>query len=165
MKKNYFGLVATVIVATVSGCSSNQKMPIANVEAEIAPNRAVIELHRTHGYLGAVRGVDVYDNGKLVGEIANDSKLIWEREADTKMCLNREQSSPVDLLVNPLIIMLSDPNKPDCFKVDPGKVNKFKFDYMKGLFFTQQSWEQLMEKEMQDLREEATREKKSDVPF
>jgi len=147
MKKVVLRSFAILSVVGLYGCgSATQNVRVADVSAQIPQDKAIVVLHRTPTYYGAARGVDIYDNGKLIGDIRRDTKLIWERDPSTTMCLNIDH--PLEkYLVNPLIAMVLDHDKPNCFKVQPGKVNKYEFDYTKGLIFTEEEWINLQEQE------------------
>jgi hypothetical protein len=128
-------LTSLILIAVISGCASvTQHVPIADITAPIPSGKAIIELHRTSSMIGGARGADIYDNKVLIGDIGNGTKLIWERDSNSYMCLSIDQSLPL-FLVNPLLILaLEGPKHPDCFKIEEGKVNKFIYNYPAGTF-------------------------------
>ena len=152
MKKLYLSALVILTTLGLTGCgTATQNVKVADVSAPIAASKAIIELHRPSSPFGMVRGIDVYDNGKLIGTIKNDTKLVWEREA-SKMCLTRGKQWEQYAFIN-LASMLEDPTNPNCFKVKEGQVNRFKFDYLKGMFFSEDDWNALIDKEKKEAEE------------
>lgn len=139
-------------VSLLVGCgSATQNVRVADVNAPIPLGKSIVELHRTPNFYGGGRGLDIYDNGKLIGDIRNDTKLIWERDSNNVMCLNTEQTFE-KYIVNPLLTMLLDPQEPNCFRVIDGQLNQYKYDYVKGLVFTQEEYVKLLKKEKIEMK-------------
>jgi hypothetical protein len=67
------------------------------------------------------------------------------------MCLSKEQTLE-KYMMNPLItIMLEPDEKPNCFRIKAGQVNRFKFDYVKGIMLTDSEWFKSQEKEKEEV--------------
>lgn len=138
-------LLATIIAsATLTGCSSTptQYVALPDVSAPISDDKAIIELHRTSSIVGAAVGNDIYDNDSKIGIIRNDTKLLWERDANKVLCLTRDKlgDNTMDYFVNPLITAFAEPAHPECFKLQGGKINKFKLVLSEGRFIDEETW-------------------------
>lgn len=136
-------LIVVFIGFFLVGCGgAQQNVRVADTNSPIASDRAIVELHRTKSFVGAARTIKIMDNGNLIGRLGNDSKLIWERSADEIMCINNEQweQTYMKYIANPVISMLAGPAEPNCFKLEPGVVNKFKLLYVRGLIVSESDW-------------------------
>lgn len=114
MKK--YILMLTIFTATLlSGCATKQFVPVPRHDSD--QNFAIISLNRENSLLGAARVLDVYDNGKHIGEIASDGLLKWSRE-EGEMFIEIKQSLTV---VNKIL-----------FNVKRGENYFFTVDYQTG---------------------------------
>ncbi|MDG4812288.1 hypothetical protein P8629_04650 [Hydrogenovibrio sp. 3SP14C1] len=145
MKKIIIMCFALLSISALYGCSATQNVRVADVNAKIPDGKAIVVLYRESSMVGGLRGANIYDNGKLIGDIKSGTKLVWERDANKIMCLNKEQTLE-KYMGNPLLTaMIDSSEKPNCFKTVAGKVNQFQYDYLKGMFFTKEQWEKLQE--------------------
>lgn len=105
-------------------------------------NKAIIELHRTSGFVGAAVGTHIYDNETKIGILNNDTKLTWERDSNSIMCLSRDKFGDdiLDYLVNPMLTAALEPAHPDCFNIEAGKINKFKLIFSEARFINEKTW-------------------------
>ena len=125
------------------GCSSTpQNNDNVDLASPIPEGKARIQLYRTSSIVGAIRSVDIYDNDQLIGDIDNNSNLIWDRDADKIMCLSDMQwDRKFDkYIVNPLITVMMEPDHPNCFIVEAGKLNNIFFIYVGAKFLGEEEW-------------------------
>lgn len=116
--------------ALISGCgASRQVMPAPVLNGEIDPDVAIIRLHRESNIIGSGNRWPIFDNENHIGDIANDDFLIWQRDANTIMCISVEKFTFEKALtaVSPTLMASELLKKPDCVRVDGGELNEFEF--------------------------------------
>jgi hypothetical protein len=125
-------LTLAVLAIALSGCATGslQSLPAPDLEKVIDSDKAVIKLHRESSMIGMAYRWEMYDNQTHIGDIANDDYLVWERDANTVMCISLEKfllEKTVFIVSTIIEEMLS---KPDCYRVEGGKVNEFEYMFI-----------------------------------
>ena len=135
MKNKVLVLITGGILSiSLTGCgSATQNVPMPNFDKPIEANKAIIEVERKSSFYGGARDVQIYDNGIEIGELSNDTKLVWNRDTDKLLCLSTTQK-PNLLTASWLHLLIPPQNEVNCFAIVAGKVNKFEYVYGTGMF-------------------------------
>jgi len=74
----HLGYVALVLAAFLSGCVTQQFVPVTDIKNPSA-DKVTVFVQRKESFFGGGRTVTVQDNGKPIGAVANGESLAWER--------------------------------------------------------------------------------------
>ena len=131
MRKFIRVLTLTVVPSFLFGCAttSEQFLPAPDLDSPIGEGKAIIKLHREPFFAGSGYKWPMYDNETFIGKIANDGYLIWERGANKIMCITPEKSMFENVIESTSLTLLIEKayQKPDCVRVEEGKINEFEF--------------------------------------
>ena len=89
--------VLAVSLVLLIGCArgTSQIKPVATFMT-MAPGNALIKVGRPYNFEGSGLSAGITDNGDLVGKLAVDGYLVWERPAgEMKINIYRSRASPL----------------------------------------------------------------------
>jgi hypothetical protein len=85
--------VALVLAVFLSGCATQQFVPVADIKNPSA-DKVTVFVQRKESFFGGGRLITVQENGKPIGAVANGESLTWER-APGELRLSLEPSMGV----------------------------------------------------------------------